>query len=39
MGVAVVLHILRARWQQFKNMSAALIGSIVSFLKICITTS
>jgi len=34
-GVALDVHVSRARWQQLKNMSAdALIGSMISFPKV-----
>jgi len=39
MGVALDVHVSQARWQQLKNMSAdALIGSIISFPKVCDAT-
>jgi len=39
MGVALDVHVSQARWQKLKNMSAdALVGSIISFPKICNAT-
>jgi len=39
MDVALHVHVSQASWQQLKNMSAdALVGSIISFPKVCNAT-